>query len=110
MAITLKKTAAAGALCALLLATPIPASATATITVEFAYGGVAACGIGFFVYIAGSWEVPFATRSLQGALLEVGDGRARFGVPLPSLSVVSDPSGLQGPHDALQFDLLRWRF
>jgi len=110
MALNLNKPAAAVALCALLLVVPTPAAARVTVTVEFAYGGVAAGGIGFFLYFAGSWEVPFADRGLQGALLEFSDGRARLGVPTPSLRVGSAPPGEQVPLDALQLDLFRWRF
>ena len=110
MAINLKKTAAAGALCALLLTAPTPASARVTISVEVAYGGVVGCGLVFLLYFSGSWEAGFGARSLQGALLELSDGRAQWGVPLPSLGLGSDPSGDQVQRDTIQLDLLRWRF
>lgn len=108
---TILKQATAGvALCALLLARPAPAAARVTVTVEFAYGGLAACGVGFFLYFASSWEVPFAARRLQGPLLELSDGQAHLGVPIPSFRLGGDPSGEQVAHDAIQLDLLRWRF
>lgn len=110
MTTSLKKFAAAGSLCALLLVAPAPAAARVTVSVEVIYGGVAGCGLGLFFYFAGSWEVPFAARNLQSALLEISDGRARVGVPLPSLHFESDLDGGQRPHDAIQLDLLRWRF
>ena len=110
MAVALKNTAAAGALCALLLVAPTSASARVAVTVEFAYGGVAACGVGFFVYFAGSWEASLAARGLQSALLELSGGRARLGVPTPSLRLGRDPSGQRAAPDSIQLDLLRWRF
>jgi len=110
IAVNLKKAATAGALCALLLVAPTPAAARVAVTVEFAVGGVAACGVGFFLYFAGSWESAFAARGLQGAMLEISEGRARLGVPIPALGLVSDPAGEQVAHDAIQLDLLRWRF
>ncbi len=106
----LKKAAAAGSLCALLLATPTPATARVTVTVEVVYGGVIGCGLGLFVYFAGSWEIPFAASGLQSALLELGGGRTRLGVPVPSLSLGSSPDGEQRAHDAILLNLLRWRF
>ena len=108
--IALKKAATAGVMCALLLVAPATASAQGTVTVEVAYGGVAVCGVGIFFYFAGSWEIPFVPRALQGALLELGAGRARLGVPLPSLHFDADSSGEPVAHDAIHFDLLRWRF
>jgi len=110
MSISLKKIAAALSLCALLLAAPTPAAARVVVSIEFVYGGVVGCGLGFFLYFAGSWEVPFAARSLQSALVEISDGRARVGVPVPSLSLGSDPDGEQRARDAIRLDLLRWRF
>lgn len=110
MAIILKKIATSGLLCALLLAAPIPAAASGTVTVEVAYGGVIGCGLGIFIFFAGSWEVPFAPRDLQGALLELGDGRARVGVPVPVLRFGNGQDGEQTSHDSIQFDLIRWRF
>lgn len=110
LTINMKKVAAAGSLCALLLAAPAPAAARGTVTVEVVYEGVIGCGLGIFIYFAGSWEAPFAPRGLQSALLEFSDGRARVGVPVPALRFGSDPAGEQSSHDSIQFDLLRWRF
>ena len=107
LAINLKHAAAVTAvLCALFLAAPAPAAARVTVSVEFVYGGVVGCGLGIFVYLADSWEIPLATRGLQGALVEFSAGRARVGVPLPSLSLVDE----QVPRRALQVDLFRWGF
>ncbi len=108
LVIHLKK-AVVGAVCALLLLAPVPASAGVTITFEVA-GGVVACGLGFLFYFGGSWEASLADRGLQGTLLELSDGRVRLGVPVPSLNLVSDPAGEEVAHEALQLDLLRWRF
>jgi hypothetical protein len=106
----LKRTAAAGLLCTLLLVAPAPAAAGVTVTVEIVYGGVIGCGLGFFLYFAGAWEVPFAERAPQGVLLELSEGRARLGVPIPSLGLGSDPSGEPAPRDEIRLDLVRWRF
>lgn len=110
MAVSLKKIAAAVSLCALLLVSPAPAAARVTISIEVVYGGVAGCGLGLFFYFAGSWELPFAARNLQSALLEISDGRARVGLPVPSLRFDGDLDGGQRSHDTVQLDLLRWRF
>lgn len=100
-------TAAAGALCALLLATPAPAAARVTISVEVAYGGVLVGGVGFFLYLGASWDVPLAMRDLPTSLLEIGPGRTRLGVPLPRLD--ADPDDAPARPE-VSFDLLRWRF
>lgn len=101
--------AAAVAVCAALFAAPTPASARVVVTVEVAYGGIVAGGVGLFIYFGGSWEVPFAVGELPTALLEITPGRTRFGVPLPSLG--PDPGQTGTPViDALHLDLVRWRF
>lgn len=100
----------AGVLSALLLAAPTPASARVTVTVEVAYGGVIVGGIGLFIYIGGSWEVSLAGRSLPTALLEIREGRAQLGVPLPRLHLDSVTAGTAATDEQLRIDLLRWRF
>ena len=110
MAIVWKKAAAAGALCALLLAAPTSAPAQVTITVEIVSGGVVGCGLGVFFYFFASWESHLTGHEPTGALFELADGRTRVGVPIPTLNLVGDPAGDQAPHDAIQVDLLRWRF
>lgn len=104
------RTLAAGALCALLLAAPAPAAARVTVSVEFVYGGVLACGLGIFIAFGGSWDIDLADRLPSGALLEVGAGRSRLGLPLPALELVDDADGGLRSHERLHFDLLRWRF
>ena len=110
MEMNLKKTAAVGALCALLLVAPTPASARVTVSVEVAYGGVVGCGLVFLLSFSGSWEAGLAAHELQGALLELEGGRAQVGVPIPSLRFDGDASGDQVQRDTIQLDLLRWRF
>lgn len=100
--------ALAGALAALALAAPVTASARATVTVQIAYGGFVAGGVSVFVYLSGAWELPLAMRDLRTSLLEVSAGRARLGVPLPSLRTREDADDPRG--DGLQVDLVRWRF
>ena len=109
MSVTPKK-ALVGLLCALLLAAPAPASAKVTVTIEVAYGGVVGCGLAFFVYFGGAWESGLAGRALQSALIEVGDGPAHLGVPIPSLAPVNDAAAEPAGHQRVQLDLLRWRF
>jgi len=104
------KLIAAALVCAIILSTSSPAAASVSVTVEFAYSGVVLGGVGLFVYFGGSWEIPFAGRNIPTALLEIREGRARLGVPLPSLPLATDMSGAPGPGGALHIDLLHWRF
>jgi hypothetical protein len=104
------RTLIAVSLCALLLGAPAPASARVTVNVQIAFGAVVAGGVGFFVSIGGSGELPFAPRSLPTAVLEVSDGRASLGVPLPSLELVPDPADDGNPPARVQVNLVRWRF
>lgn len=101
--------AAAAAVCATLLAAPVPAPARVVVTVEVAYGGIVAGGVGVFIYFGSSWEVPFAAGDLPTALVEITPGRTRFGVPLPSLGPDPGQTGSRSI-DALHLDLVRWRF
>lgn len=97
------------ALTAALLFAPAPAAARVTVTVEIAYGGVVVGGVGFFVYIAGSWEYPLAGREIPTALLEVrGDG-CRWGVPLPQPRLAPG-EGAGAAADGALLDLVRVRF
>lgn len=100
----------AGALCALILAAPAPVAARVTVTVQIAYGAVVVGGVGLFVAVGGSWELPFANRDLPTALLEIGDGNFRPGIPLPSLSGGYDPAAADHSVPGVRIDLLRWRF
>jgi hypothetical protein len=109
MSVSPKKTLA-GLLCALLLAAPAPAAAKVSVTIEVAYGGVIGCGLAFFVYFGGTWESGLAGRGLQSALIEVGDGPAHLGVPIPSLVLLDDAAAAPAGHRRVQLDLLRWRF
>lgn len=110
MPINLKKAFAAGTLCTLLLLASTPAAARVTVTVEVASGGVVVCGLGFFLYFAGSWESPLATYEPRGVLLELSAGRAHVGLPIPALRLGNDPAAGQVSADGFQLDLLRWRF
>lgn len=102
-------TVAALAAAALVAAAPAPAAARVTVTVEIAYGGIVVGGVGFFVYIAGAWEIPLAERGIPTALLEVrGDG-SRWGVPLLRPRAAS-PEGREPGVAGFEVDLLRWRF
>ncbi len=106
----LRKPTVVGLLCLPLLTTPSAASARVVVTVEFAYGGLAAGGIGFFLYAAGSWELPFTNRDVPGALLEFSNGRARLGLPIPSPRLDDDAADDTARGDMIQIELLRWRF
>ncbi len=84
--------------------------ARVTVTVQIAYGGVVVGGVGFFFYLAGSWEMSLAERGFPTALLEIRNDGVRFGVPLPVPDVASTPAAGDGELDGVRLDLLRWRF
>ena len=100
----------AAALAALLLAAPAPAAARVVITVQVAYGSVVVGGVGFFLFFAGSWEVPFVPRDLPTSLVDVQGSRVRLGVPLPSLCLDAGDAGSPEAEARMQLELLRWRF
>ena len=96
-------------LAAAQLLSPAPAHARVTISIEIAYGGIVVGGVGFFVYIAGAWEIPLAERGIPTALLEVrGDG-SRWGVPLIRPRAAALERRERGG-EGFEVDLLRWRF
>lgn len=102
------KGVAATVLCGLLLAAPLPAAARVTFTVQFAYGSVLVGGVGFFIYLAGGWEFPLASRELPTTLLEIRADRVRFGLPL--LFPRPAPGAVDARGQGVQLDLVRWRF
>lgn len=101
----LKKAAAAAALGLWALGTPAPAAARVTVTVEVAYGSVVVGGVGVFLLIGGSWDIPFATLLRRDTLLDITPGRVRLGLPLPALD-----RGGDGSDTPVRVDLVRWRF
>lgn len=95
--------AAAVAAATILFGVPAPAAARVAVSVELAFGGMVVGGVGFFVYLAGSWGFSRGTRDVPTALVEVCGNRARLGVPLPL-------PGYDFERDVVRFDLVRWRF
>jgi hypothetical protein len=105
------KIGAAALLGALMsVAPPAPAAARTTVTVQITYGAVVAGGVGVVVYLGGRWDLSLAGREGPPALLEIRDGRARLGVPLPVLDAWEGPGRAPDAAPAIRVDLLRWRF
>ncbi len=95
---------------AVFLLAPAPALAQGTVRVEVYVGGVAACGVGFFIYFAQGWEVGLAQREPGQAFLNLRGDRLIVAPPLSGLRFFQETGSDGALRDNYELELFRWRF
>jgi hypothetical protein len=108
---TKKSLAAVAVACIVCFGASSPAGARVRVSVQLAVGSAAVGGVALSVALSDSWETLAADGGVPDALIELGGGRMRFGVPLAPLDATIDaPPGDRPAADGLLLTLIRWRF
>jgi hypothetical protein len=93
------------AACLFLLPASAPAATQVRVSVEFAYGGIVAGGVGLVVYFSQSFTVEMGTLPLASSLARWERGGWHLGIPLVRPEETGERTGPRW-----RLDLLRLEF